>query len=50
MRAWDIEVDAEMARLIEEGVPPFDAAGRARDIVSRRRRKASRRPSVGGGE
>lgn len=37
---WDREVDAEMVKLIERGVPPFDAASRARDIVSARRSEA----------
>lgn len=37
-RAWDAEVDAEAARLIERGIPPFDAVIRAREIVSARRR------------
>ncbi len=37
VREWDSEVDAEMVRLIKSGTPPFEAAGKARDIVSRRR-------------
>lgn len=31
---WDKEVNAEMRRLILEGVPPYYAANRARQIVS----------------
>lgn len=37
VREWESEVAAEMVRLIESGVPPFDATGQAREIVSRRR-------------
>jgi hypothetical protein len=38
---WNAEVDREAAKMIREGVPPFDAVQRARDLVQRRRsRKA----------
>ena len=37
---WNREVDAEMARLIRSGTPPFQAAGEAQRIVSDRRRYA----------
>ena len=44
-RAWNSEVDAEAARLIRAGVPPYDAVQRARDIVSEsRKRKAQLTP------
>lgn len=39
---WDREIDEETARLIEDGVPPFNAAERARDNVSRRRAQKRR--------
>lgn len=41
-REWEREVGEEAAKLIREGTPPFDAAIRARDTVSRRRRQATR--------
>ena len=42
--AWDAEVTEESIRLIETGVPPYDAMERARNIVSRRRaRQASQK-------
>lgn len=55
MQDWNNEVEEEMCRLIEEGTPPFDAAERARDIVSHRRRmkrdaKASIAPNRKGEE
>ena len=37
IREWRNEVEDEMRRLIERGVPPFDAADRARKNVSSRR-------------
>lgn len=37
-RHWDIEVDSVAAELVEQGVPPWDAAEQARRIVSQRRR------------
>lgn len=37
IRKWKSEVEREMQRLIERGVPPWDAAEQAREIVSRRR-------------
>lgn len=40
--AWNDEVDTEMVRLIEQGVPPFDAAGMAREIVTSRRQRTAR--------
>lgn len=40
-RDWAREVDAESARLIERGVPPYDAIEQARRIVSRRRARAA---------
>ena len=39
--SWNREVGAEMARLIERGVPPFDASKRATDVVARRRAERS---------
>lgn len=39
-RKWNAEVDAEAARLVRKGVPPFDAIEKAREIVSRRRKDA----------
>ena len=42
---WGREVQAEMRRLIRDGMPPMDAAGRARDNVSRRRRAARMTPA-----
>ena len=36
--SWNCEVDAEMVRLIESGVPPHEAARRAQNVVSARRR------------
>lgn len=41
MRAWEAEVDAEAARLVREGTPPFDAIEQARQIVIARRRRAA---------
>lgn len=40
---WLVEFDVETARLIWEGVPPWDAVARAREIVSARRRRKSGR-------
>ena len=43
---WHSEVDIEMAKLIESGVPPFDAATKAAsNIMARRRRKAEQNPN-----
>lgn len=39
---WQQEVEAEMVRLIEAGTPPFDAATKARQIVSDRRASRAR--------
>ncbi len=36
---WNREVDAEAARLVEEGTPPYEAVKRATEAVSRRRRQ-----------
>lgn len=36
---WDNDVNAEMRRLIKNGVPPYDAVDRARENVSRRRQE-----------
>lgn len=41
IKEWDEEVAAEMRKLIREGSPPMDAAGKARENVSRRRKRAS---------
>lgn len=41
IKEWDEEVAAEMRKLIREGTPPIDAAGKARDNVSRRRKIAA---------
>ena len=35
--SWYREVGAEMARLIERGISPFDASKRASDAVAQRR-------------
>lgn len=48
MDAWGFEVDAEMVRLIEAGVPPYDAADQAREIVSKRRRNTTTDTTTGG--
>lgn len=40
--AWTHEVEAEMVRLIEAGVPPYDAADEARNNVAARRMRKSR--------
>jgi hypothetical protein len=42
MKEWDIEVNQEMAYLIRSGVPPHDAASRASEIVTERRREKQR--------
>lgn len=41
--AWQAEIDAEAARLLESGAAetPFEAMHRARAIISRRRRAAA---------
>lgn len=39
---WQADVDAEMCRLIESGVPPMDAAGQARRNVTARRQRLAR--------
>ena len=36
-REWEYEVDTEAARLVESGVPPFDAIAQARDLVVEKR-------------
>lgn len=36
---WESEVDAETRRLVEAGVPPWQAAGQAAKNVQRNRRK-----------
>lgn len=41
MDSWSNEIDVEMVRLIESGVPPYDAAAEAREIVSKRRRNST---------
>lgn len=43
-RRWQIDVDAEAARLIQLGVPPWDAIIQARQRISARRRDAAMRP------
>lgn len=50
IRKWDAEVDRETVRLIEAGVPPFDAVEQARKIVERRREAAAAQPGDTGGE
>jgi hypothetical protein len=37
MRQWDEDVEEEAVRLVKQGVPPYEAVGQARQIVSRRR-------------
>jgi hypothetical protein len=39
---FDNEVDAEAAKLVRDGMEPFDALNVARDTVQRRRRTAAR--------
>jgi hypothetical protein len=41
MGEWDIEVSSETARLIRSGIPPYEAASKAVEIVTRRRKKAA---------
>ena len=41
IESWNHDVDTEMARLIERGVPPSEAARRAQDAVTRRRQAAA---------
>jgi len=36
-REWESEVDTEAARLVKQGIPPFDALEQARRNVSMRR-------------
>lgn len=43
-RIWEAEVDAEAARLVRLGVPPWDAMIQARQRVEHRRREASSKP------
>lgn len=40
-KKWDREIDAEASRLIRNGVSPHDAVEKARETVSRKRRKAN---------
>ncbi len=40
--SWEIEVEHEAARLVKQGVPPWDAIEQARENVSRRRRLAEK--------
>lgn len=49
-RNWNREVDAETARLIDEGVPPHKAATRAESIVSMRRQQRVMRDRILGRE
>jgi len=44
MFSWNVEVEAEAARLINEGTAPFEAIVQARNAVSRRRKTAARAP------
>lgn len=39
MRNWTREVDDEAVRLIEQGVPPYEAIDQAKENVSNRRRQ-----------
>lgn len=41
VRDWENEVDEVAARLVEDGVPPFQAMQRAREIVRERRQQAA---------
>ena len=43
-RRWSEEVDAEAARLLREGVPPYEAIDRARTIIAGRRKRKSSQP------
>jgi hypothetical protein len=44
IREWDGEVDAEVARLIRAGVPPYQAARQAVENISAKR-ATTQRPS-----
>lgn len=44
---WNREVDDEMARMVERGVPPPEAARRAQQRVSDRRALAASQPDEG---
>jgi hypothetical protein len=37
IKKWDADVEAEAVKLIQNGVPPYDAMERARNTISRRR-------------
>jgi hypothetical protein len=49
-RKFENEVESEAARLVRDGTPPYDAIGRARDIVSSRRQEAAQRRRAGKAE
>jgi len=49
IREWNMDVNEVMRDLIREGTPPFDAAGQARDIISRRRRRRVKEAADGQG-
>lgn len=40
MSSWSAEVEREAERLIERGVPPWEAVDQARQIVAQRRHRA----------
>lgn len=40
-KRWSEEVEREMVKLIEQGVPPYQAAEKANKIVSDRRARAT---------
>jgi hypothetical protein len=40
--AFDREVDSEAAKLVRDGMEPYDALNVARDTVQRRRQRAAR--------
>lgn len=42
MRDWEFEVEQESIRLIERGVPPYDAMEQAVKNVSKARERAER--------
>jgi len=42
VEGWQREVDSEAAQLVRDGVEPFEAMRRAKEIVSNRRREQSR--------
>ena len=48
IREWDLAVEIEAARLIEDGLPPFDAMELAVKTISAERRDRARQRVKGG--